>query len=132
VHRFHVRRLAPWALAVCLVIGTAASPAHADAPGREYGIGAACVFANLVYAPAKFLYATGGALVAGAAYAFSGGDLDVARPIVDASLRGDYVITPEHLRGERPVEFVGRSPAQRAMQRDPWAGGQGEPLDEGF
>ena len=26
---------------------------------------------------------------------------------------GDYVVTPAHLRGERPLEFIGRDPAYR-------------------
>ncbi len=33
-----------------------------------------------------------------------------ARPILQASLRGNYVITPEHLRGREPLTFVGRDP----------------------
>lgn len=132
MHRFHVRWPALLALALFLVATAGPAPARADTPGTVYGIGAACVFANLIYSPVKFLYATGGALVAGAAYAFSGGDLDVARPVVDAALRGDYVITPEHVRGERPIEFIGRSPAQRELQQDPWQSEQRGPLEEGF
>ena len=35
---------------------------------------------------------------------------DVAAPIFYASVRGDYVVTPSHLRLEEPLEFVGREP----------------------
>jgi hypothetical protein len=132
VQRSRVRRSALLALAVFLFVGSSAPPADAVSPGEAYGIGAACVFANLLYGPVKFFYATGGALVAGAAYVFSGGDLDVALPVVDASLRGDYVITPDHLRGGRSIEFIGRSPAHRQMGEDPWQQERGAPLEEGF
>lgn len=115
--RTNSRRAAAAVLATCLVLATAPA-ARAKSPGVEYGQGAICVFANLLYGPAKFIYATGGALVAGVAYAFSAGDAEVARPIVDASLRGDYVITPSHLERKKSLEFIGQSPEQkRARER---------------
>ena len=27
------------------------------------------------------------------------------------AVRGDYFVTPDHLRGERSLEFIGRDPA---------------------
>jgi hypothetical protein len=32
----------------------------------------------------------------------------VSRPIFTAALRGDYVVTPQHLTGQRKLEFRGR------------------------
>ena len=125
------RRLALLASASLLCATLSAVPARAAGPGEEYGVGTACVFANLIYGPVKFLYATGGALVAGAAYAFSGGDEDVARPVVNAALRGDYVITPDHLRGKKSLEFIGRTPGQMPAEGFQGGGSQG-PLEEGF
>jgi hypothetical protein len=38
----------------------------------------------------------------------SGGDTEVMTAVISPAVRGDYVITPSHLRGEIPVEFIGR------------------------
>ena len=99
------------AAAAALTILLSSAPMRAETPGAEFAIGASCALTNLLYGPAKVFYALGGGLVATIAYGFSGGDMDVARPIVDAALRGDYVLTPEHFRGTRQWEFVGRPPA---------------------
>ena len=69
---------------------------------------------SLVYAPLKLVYAAGGLLVGGLAYAFSGGDAEVANVVLTPSLQGDYVISPRQLTGEEPFEFFGRDPGYRA------------------
>jgi hypothetical protein len=76
----------------------------------EAGIGVAAGLVSLVYTPAKVLYAIGGGAIAGMAYLASAGDQDVTEPILTPSLHGDYIVRPEHLRGERPLEFFGREP----------------------
>ena len=100
--------------------------AAADAPGTpaeatrteqrklqgEAGLGVASVAASLVYSPAKLLFAGGGGVVAGMAYLYTGGDGETARKILESAMRGDYLITPEHLTGERGVEFLGRTTEQ--------------------
>jgi hypothetical protein len=95
------------------LIALAASPAFADPTGSEAKTGAKVVLANLVYMPAKVLYAAGGGLVAGMAYLFSAGDKAVAQPILDASIGGDYVIQPEHLSGDKRLVFFGQSEEQQ-------------------
>ena len=92
------------------------SEADADTGGREgeAGLGVAAGLISLLYAPAKVLYAAGGGLVAGLAYVFSAGDQQIVDPILTPALRGDYVVTPAHLRGERPLEFIGREPEEGA------------------
>lgn len=94
-----------------------ASPARAESLSGEAGLGLAAAVTNLIYGPVKGIYAIGGSLVAGAAWLCSGGDQEVVNPILTASLRGDYVITPEHLRRERTIEFVGRAPEDRALRQ---------------
>jgi hypothetical protein len=89
-------------------------------------MGAAAGLATIVYAPVKVIYAAGGSVVAGLAYVLSGGDADVARPILDASVRGDYVLTPEHMRGERPIDFVGR-PTSSGSGSEPDVAARPEP-----
>jgi hypothetical protein len=99
---------------LALAAGFATLPACAEESGQsadsEAGIGIAAGLVSLVYLPAKVLYAVGGGAVAGLAYLASAGDQDVTEPILTPSLRGDYLVTPEHLRGERPLEFFGRAP----------------------
>lgn len=104
-----------WLGVVAFAFGIAVSPARADDTASpvdsDAGVGIAAGLASLVYTPAKVLYALGGGVAAGMAYLASAGNQDVAEPILTPSLRGDYVVTPEHLRGERTLEFFGREPA---------------------
>ena len=75
---------------------------------REGGIGAAAALSSLVYGPVKLVYALGGLVVGGFAWVFTAGDSEVAEKVFTRSLRGTYVITPEILLGEKPLEFIGR------------------------
>jgi hypothetical protein len=101
----------------------AASPALADPPGKEAKTGATVVLANVVYMPAKVLYAAGGGLVAGMAYLFSAGDKEVAKPILDASIGGDYIVEPEHLSGDKKLVFFGQSEEQQRARESVEGGG---------
>lgn len=96
----------------------AASPALADKPTKELKTGASVVLANVIYMPAKVLYAAGGGLVAGAAYLFSAGDKDVAKPILDAAIGGDYLVEPEHLSGDKQLVFFGQSQEQQQAESE--------------
>ena len=107
-------------LGVLVLLAAAPARAGSDASdadgGREgeAGLGVAAGLISLVYAPAKVVYAVGGGVVAGLAYVLSAGNQDVTDPILTPALRGDYVVTPAHLRGERPLEFIGREPEEPA------------------
>jgi len=111
--------------ALVLIVVLFASPAAAqsESTGAEGAWGAGAAVVSLIYAPAKLVYAVGGSLVAGLAWVCSGGDRETMQPILDASLRGDYVVTPAQLRGERPIEFIGRSAENRALRSGDVAGG---------
>lgn len=98
--------------------GAIALPALADPPTQELKTGASCVLANVIYMPAKVLYAAGGGLVAGAAYLFSAGDKSVAMPILDAAVGGDYVVQPEHLSGEKQLVFFGQGEEQQRAEAE--------------
>jgi hypothetical protein len=102
----------------------AAGPALADAPAKEAKTGATVVLANMVYMPAKVLYAAGGGLVAGMAYLFSAGDKAVTKPILDAAIGGDYIVEPEHLSGEKKLVFFGQSEEQQVAEKQ--AAGTGD------
>ena len=71
------------------------------------GMQAASAVATILYFPLKAAFAIGGGIVGGLAYAFSGGSEQTAKNIWVPSMYGTYVITPEHLTGDRPVRFLG-------------------------
>lgn len=84
-------------------------PRHAAA---EFGLGTGAVLCTFVYGTVKVLYAAVGTVTGGLGYVFSGGSTDVARKIIQPAVRGDYVITPEHLTMERTLVFAGADPAE--------------------
>jgi hypothetical protein len=105
-----------------VALGIAAAPLSAGAEetmGNEAGLGAASAACTLLYGPAKLIYAGLGGFGAGLAWLLSAGDNEVAGRVLNRSLRGDYVITPSHLRGERPIVFIGRDPGQQQIAQDP-------------
>ena len=107
-----------------------AAPAHAGAT-KDLTTGAVLIAANLVYVPCKLVYAAAGGIVAGAAYVVSGGDAAVVDPIVAAAVRGDYVIEEAHLRGQKPVEFIGRLEAHERAREVAAGPPPAQPADQG-
>jgi len=102
------------AMLAVLVLALQASPVRAEESGAsEAGLGAAAAISSLLYGPIKIAYSTLGLVFGGFAWGLSGGDSEVLDAVVTPAIRGDYVITPSHLRGEKPVEFIGRRPAYR-------------------
>jgi hypothetical protein len=108
-------------LASILLLGLHPGPAGAqqESTGAAAGWGALSALTSLVYSPVKVVYAVGGLVVGGFAWVFSAGDNDVVRTVTTPAVRGDYVVTPEHLRGERPLEFIGREPEPRFREPEP-------------
>ena len=108
-------RVAGALLACILVIGLNPADARAQesSAAAEAGMGMLAALSTLVYGPIKIVYATLGLVAGGFAWALSGGDGDVMNAVFTPSVRGDYVVTPAHLRGEKPLEFIGRDPAYR-------------------
>lgn len=106
------------ALVATLALSLVAAPtaALADDTAAEAGIGAASALSTLIYGPVKIVYATLGLLIGGTAWGLSGGDNDVLAAVVTPAVRGDYVVTPSHLRMERGLEFYGQSSTYRSVQ----------------
>jgi hypothetical protein len=100
-------------LATFTVIPPAWSQDTTPAPNSEGGStnsamwGAAAGLSSLVYFPVKAVFALGGGIVGGLAYAFSGGNESAAKSIWTTSMYGTYFITPDHLRGDKPIRFLG-------------------------
>jgi hypothetical protein len=95
-------------LAVCVTFASA--PARAS-DGTSAGLQAGAFFTTLLYGPAKVCYAVVGSVVSGLAWGLTAGNSDVAWPIFVSAAYGDYVVTPDHLTGQKPLEFVGRDEA---------------------
>jgi hypothetical protein len=83
-------------------------PAEPVANEAGYGVGAA--LASIFYIPAKVTYAGLGLLTGGLGYVLTGGRADVANNIIYPAVRGNYVVTPSHLKGTDPIYFVGPAP----------------------
>jgi len=71
-------------------------------------MGTAAALSSLIYGPVKIAYSVLGVVFGGFAWGLSGGDTEVLTAVVSPAIRGDYVITPSHLRGEQSIEFIGR------------------------
>ena len=96
-------------LVLSIVVGMA-KPAMAEDDNRfatDFGYGVGAFFTNLLYMPAKFTYATLGAITGGFAYVLTGLNTKVGKSVWIPSTGGDYVITPAMLRGEDPIYFSG-------------------------
>lgn len=104
-------------LAVTIAASLLATPSlalagdHTKEVSKESGLGAAAAVSSLFYSPVKLVYAVGGLVIGSLAWVFTAGDTDVADKVYVRSLRGTYVITPEILRGEEPLVFIGRDPS---------------------
>ena len=75
--------------------------------GEDLGYGVGSVLASMFYSPFKITYAGLGLMTGGLGFLLSAGRADVANNIIYPALRGNYVITPSHLKGIEPVIFVG-------------------------
>lgn len=82
-------------------------------------MGAAAGLSTILYLPLKAAFAIGGGLVGGLAYAFSGGNENAAKSIWTTSMYGTYIITPDHLRGDKPIRFLGVPETESAQASAP-------------
>ena len=101
---------------VTLVFAFALQPAPAradDGASSEAAYGASSAVLTLLYGPAKVANSALGLIFGGFAYGLSGGDADVMDAVITPAIRGDYVVTPSHLQGDRQLEFIGRNPEYR-------------------
>ena len=73
----------------------------------DAGVGTATVLANVVYMPTKLVYATLGGITGSFAYVLTGGNYTAAERVWTPSLGGNYVLNPEHIRGQEQIYFSG-------------------------
>ena len=110
------RRGAALVCALAIAMAPQLASAQQETMANEAGIGALAALGTLVYGPAKIVYATLGLVFGSAAWGLSGGDNEVLSAVITPSVRGDYVLTPQHVRMERNIEFFGRDPEYRYAQ----------------
>jgi hypothetical protein len=100
-------------VALGLLVALTANPtiaAETSEPGTEgAGLQAASWLATVPYGAVKVAYALGGGIVGGLAWAWSGGNTEVAKAVWIPSMTGDYIVQPQNLTGEKPLHFVGGS-----------------------
>ena len=104
---------------VGLRAGDEAKPAQSPTAevSTELGWGVGTVLANLFYMPSKVVYAGLGLLTGGLGYLLTAGRGDVANEIIYPAVKGTYVLTPSHLKGEEPVIFIGSPPEDSQPQQ---------------
>lgn len=71
------------------------------------GMQLASAFSTLLYLPLKLAFALAGGIVGGLTYAFTGGNEIAAKSVWTTSMYGSYIITPDQLRGDKPIRFLG-------------------------
>lgn len=96
---------------------TSSPPQAIDpSPAEDLGYGVGAVLSSVFYSPFKVTYAGLGLLTGGLGFVLSGGNTDVANNIISPAVRGNYVVTPNHLKGEEPLIFVGPPPSAETQQ----------------
>jgi hypothetical protein len=98
-------------------------------PGAGYG--AAALFGNVLYIPAKLVYAILGGLVGGGTWLITAGNTQAANTVWRSALGGDYVLTPQMVAGQQPINFSGPTetpPAAPAATADASANGGVQPI----
>jgi hypothetical protein len=64
---------------------------------------------SILYTPVKVVYAGVGGFFGGFVYLLTAGNEPAAQSVWDASLKGTYWLTPDHLQGNEPVRFNGKA-----------------------
>ncbi|HUO05242.1 MAG TPA: hypothetical protein VMU16_08600 [Candidatus Binataceae bacterium] len=110
--------------------GQVPQPDEGGVNWQGVGYGAGAVAGNIVYIPAKLVYALTGSLIGGAAYALTAGNSQTSDTIWRSSLGGDFVLTPDMVSGKDPINFSGPTstapePPAAAAQTEASASGAG-------
>lgn len=87
-------------------------PASAVGSGSQAIQGFGSYFLTLPYGGIKMAAAVLGAVAGGMGLIFIRGDKLTADKIWGPAMGGEYVITPEHIRGEKDLHFFGQAQGQ--------------------
>jgi len=112
-------RLVVFSLVLALSFNSFAFAAEGDSTGStagDLGIGVASFLVSIPYGAAKIVTALVGGIVGGLTYLFSGFNKDAADQVWYTTIPGDYIITPDQLRGKRDIRFTGVPPEHRSPE----------------
>jgi len=99
------------ALSVCLSpVAWAAEKSNNENPATDIGFGVASFLCSVPYGAAKVALAIVGGVTGAFAYVLSGFDKKAADAVWYTTIEGDYVVTPDHLRGKKDLRFTGVPP----------------------
>ena len=94
--------------------GSPSSQSTEGGTASSAGMQVAAGLSTLLYLPLKLAFAIGGGIVGGLTYVFTAGDEHAAKSVWNTTLYGTYIITPDHLEGNRPVRFLGIADSNEA------------------
>jgi hypothetical protein len=99
------------ALSVCLApVAWAAEKGNGENPASDIGLGIASFLCSVPYGAAKVALAIVGGVTGSLTYLLSGFDKKAADSVWYTTIEGDYVVTPDHLRGKKDLRFTGVPP----------------------
>lgn len=99
------------ALSVCLSpVAWAAEKGNGENPASDIGLGVASFLCSVPYGAAKVALAIVGGVTGSLTYLLSGFDKKAADAVWYTTIEGDYVVTPDHLRGKKDLRFTGVPP----------------------
>jgi hypothetical protein len=99
------------AVAVCLTpVAGAAETRDGDNPAADMGLGVASFLCSVPYGAAKVALAIVGGITGAFTYVLSGLDKKAADAVWYTTIEGDYLVTPDHLRGKKDLRFTGVPP----------------------
>ncbi len=112
-------RVAVVGLALVTVLFTGATQAQAEFQQagataddstfwKDVGWGTGAALTNVLYIPAKLVYASVGGVVGTLAYVVTLGSTETANAVWEPTLGGTYVLTPGILRGTEKLHFNGQ------------------------
>lgn len=101
--------------------GSPSSQSTEGGTASSAGMQVAAGLSTLLYLPLKLAFAIGGGIVGGLTYVFTAGDEHAAKSVWNTSLYGTYIITPDHLEGNRPIRFLGVADLNEASAPAPAA-----------
>jgi hypothetical protein len=119
-HRHPTSRAAAWLVAAALLLAgsSASAGSRTGEVAEEVGLGLAAATCTVLYLPAKVFIAATGLLTSGAAWGVTGGDREPALEILERTGGGDWIVTQQHLRGDRRFYVLARDPRPDVARRD--------------
>ena len=119
--RARIRHIAAVAAAFALAGVLSPSGAQADESASNSGFffGTSSGILTLVYTPVKLAYAAASIPVGGLVYVWTAGNSEVTSRVIRNGTRGTFVLTPDHLRGDKDINFMGsEEPEEKSEESD--------------